>query len=339
MKKLATLSVSSIALSLALLTSCGGGVSTKPSLKSENDSIAYSYGTQVYNSGLNQYIMQLGIVTDTTMFRYQLQQQIAMESDATKKEALEKKMKSQLDSVVTANKRNTAEFLRGLTEGIKANDSQANYLHGLTIGRQIGSQMLPGLEEQIFGTDSKTHLNKDVIASAVAVGLTNSKPAMENTDMFFNRKMEEMRAKLELSKNAELEKLKAEQDAIAEKFFAENAQKEGVITLPSGLQYKIINQGNGPIATEADQVQAHYHGTLLDGTVFDSSVDRGEPATFGVTGVIKGWTEALQLMPEGSKWMLYVPQDLAYGAREAGTIKPYSPLVFEVEVLKVIKSN
>ena len=119
-------------------------------------------------------------------------------------------------------------------------------------------------------------------------------------------------------------------------FLAENAKREGVISLESGLQYEILTEGNGQIPTINDKITAHYHGTLIDGTVFDSSVDRGEPASFPVNGVIAGWTEALQIMPVGSKWKLYVPSDLAYGDRGAGQIiGPYSTLIFEVELLSI----
>ena len=108
-----------------------------------------------------------------------------------------------------------------------------------------------------------------------------------------------------------------------------------MVALPSGLQYEIIEQGNGDKPSPSSEVTVHYHGTLTDGTVFDSSVSRGEPATFGVTQVIKGWTEALQLMPSGSKWRLYIPHDLAYGAtpHPGGPIKPYMALIFEVELI------
>ena len=119
-------------------------------------------------------------------------------------------------------------------------------------------------------------------------------------------------------------------------YLRENAKREGVITLESGLQYEIINDGTGSKPTIEDNVTTHYHGTLVDGTVFDSSVDRGEPASFPVGGVIKGWTEALQLMNVGSKWKLYVPYDLAYGERGAGAqIAPYSTLIFEVELISI----
>lgn len=119
-------------------------------------------------------------------------------------------------------------------------------------------------------------------------------------------------------------------------FLRENGKRDGVTSLASGLQYEIINDGTGPKPTIEDNVTTHYHGTLIDGTVFDSSVDRGEPASFPVGGVIKGWTEALQLMAVGSKWKLYVPYDLAYGERGAGPqIGPYSTLIFDVELISI----
>jgi len=121
------------------------------------------------------------------------------------------------------------------------------------------------------------------------------------------------------------------------KFLAENSTNEGVIQLPSGLQYKVLSEGDGEIPTSRDQVKCHYHGTLIDGTVFDSSVQRGQPAVFPVNGVIQGWVEALQLMSTGSKWRLFIPSDLAYGSNGAGgAIGPNSALIFDVELLEII---
>jgi FKBP-type peptidyl-prolyl cis-trans isomerase FklB len=124
---------------------------------------------------------------------------------------------------------------------------------------------------------------------------------------------------------------------VGESFLKQNAGKENVVVTASGLQYEILKQGSGPIPKASSKVRVHYHGTLVDGTVFDSSMQRGEPLEFPVNGVIKGWTEALQLMPEGSRWKLYIPHELAYGANGAGgVIGPYSALIFEVELLKVL---
>lgn len=167
-------------------------------------------------------------------------------------------------------------------------------------------------------------------------------PFMEALDAAFNGKMPELSPE---EANGILQeyftKVQQEQASVAieagKKFLKENAKKEGVVSLESGLQYEIINEGNGDLPKSTDSVKCHYHGTLIDGTVFDSSVNRGEPATFPVNGVIAGWVEALQLMPAGSKWKLYVPSDLAYGAQGAGNlIGPHTTLIFEVELLEIV---
>lgn len=137
---------------------------------------------------------------------------------------------------------------------------------------------------------------------------------------------------------AQAQQAKKHEKNIAEgnAFLEANGKRKEVTTLPSGLQYEVLKAGNGPKPTASQSVTVHYHGTLIDGTVFDSSVERGQPATFGVTQVIQGWVEALQLMPEGSKWKLFIPYNLAYGERGAGgKIGPYATLIFEVELLKI----
>lgn len=138
-----------------------------------------------------------------------------------------------------------------------------------------------------------------------------------------------------------LQKLKAEKaeknKAAGQEFLAQNKTKPGVVTLPSGLQYQVLQEGTGPKPTAQDRVKVHYHGMLIDSTTFDSSIDRGEPLTIGVSGVIKGWTEALLLMPVGSKWKLFIPSELAYGERQAGAkISPNSTLIFDVELLEIV---
>ena len=135
---------------------------------------------------------------------------------------------------------------------------------------------------------------------------------------------------------AEMAKISEKNKKEGETFLAENKKKEGVKTLPSGLQYKVITEGTGKMPKETDTVTTHYRGTLIDGTEFDSSHKRGQPATFAVKGVIKGWTEALQLMKEGSKWQLFIPSELAYGERGAGqTIGPYATLIFDIELISI----
>ena len=167
-------------------------------------------------------------------------------------------------------------------------------------------------------------------------------PFMDALDAAFNGKMPELSPE-EANKILQeyFTKVQEEQASVSieagKKFLAENAKKEGVTTTESGLQYEIITEGKGDLPKGTDSVKCHYHGTLIDGTVFDSSVNRGEPATFPVNGVIAGWVEALQLMPIGSKWKLYVPSDLAYGAQGAGNlIGPHTTLIFEVELLEIV---
>ena len=189
---------------------------------------------------------------------------------------------------------------------------------GVNVAENLGKNIAQQFEE----------VNLDLLKAGLNAGIdTNNKSEISGAvaeqiiEEFFKSK-QELTAK------------KAQGEGAA--FLAENAKREGVISLESGLQYEILNQGNGQIPTINDKITAHYHGTLIDGTVFDSSVDRGEPASFPVNGVIAGWTEALQIMPVGSKWKLYVPSDLAYGERGAGQIiGPYSTLIFEVELLSI----
>lgn len=171
------------------------------------------------------------------------------------------------------------------------------------------------------------NINPSLMAKAVQDALKNQPLTMtkEQCDMSISNYLQQLKAD-KAAKNREA----------GLKFLAENKVKPGVLTLPDGLQYQILKEGNGPKPTAADKVKTHYHGTLIDGTVFDSSVDRGQPISFPVGGVIKGWTEALQLMPVGSKWRLFIPSELAYGDRGAGPkIGPGAALIFDVELLAI----
>ncbi len=189
-----------------------------------------------------------------------------------------------------------------------------SYALGMSMASSLVNSGLNDINVEAYSKAVSDVLNKGELEMS-------AQEANEHIQVFFSKKQEE-----QLKQNEEAGK----------KFLEENAKVEGVIVLPSGLQYQVINEGEGDIPTANDRVKCHYHGTLIDGSVFDSSVERGQPAVFGVTQVIKGWVEALQLMSVGSKWRLFVPSDLAYGAQGAGDmIGPNTTLIFEVELLGI----
>lgn len=226
-----------------------------------------------------------------------------------------------------------ADFIKGLTEGANATDKKAQaYLAGLQIGQQVGTQMFEGLKYEIFGDDSTKTISKENFLAGFIAGATEkgSLMKMEEAQTYAQKAMETIKARA-------MEEKYADNKAAGLKFLEENKGKEGVQTTASGLQYKVLTEGKGELPTDSSTVKVHYKGTLIDGTEFDSSFKRNEPATFRANQVIKGWTEALTMMPVGSKWELYIPQELAYGSRETGLIKPFSTLVFEVELLSIEK--
>lgn len=225
-----------------------------------------------------------------------------------------------------------ADFIRGINDGAtKTDKKEVAYIVGLQIGQQINTQMIPGMNMELFRGDSTQTISKaNFLAGFIDALNANALMTADSAQAY-------TRTQIEIVKAKTMEKKYGENKAAGEKFLAENKGKEGVITTPSGLQYRILKEGKGEVPTSASRVKVNYKGTLIDGTEFDSSYKRNAPATFGVTQVIPGWTEALTMMPVGSKWELYIPQELAYGAREAGQIKPFSALIFEVELLSIEK--
>ena len=224
-----------------------------------------------------------------------------------------------------------ADFIAGVVAGVSQNTPKdVAYNAGLQIGQQITGRIIEGINNQLFAGDSTQALNQDNFIAGFVSAL-KKKPGMvtpEEASAYVQTHADAIKAKA-------LEAKYGENKAAGEKFLAENAKKEGVKTTESGLQYKVIKEGKGAIPTETSTVKVHYKGTLVDGTEFDSSYNRNEPTSFRANQVIKGWTEALTMMPVGSKWELYIPQELAYGARETGDIKPFSTLIFEVELLEI----
>ena len=224
------------------------------------------------------------------------------------------------------------EFIKGLNEGANAGDNKkkAAYYAGIQIGQQIANQMVKGINHEVFGEDStKTISMKNFMAGFVS-GTTGKQGLMtlEEAQNVAQTKMQEIKAR-------EMEKTYGPNKEEGEKFLAENAKKEGVKTLESGVQYKVIKEGTGAIPADTSRVKVHYEGRLLNDSVFDSSYKRGEPITLRCNQTIKGWTDAMVHMPAGSIWEVYIPQELAYGEREQGMIKPFSVLIFKIELLEV----
>lgn len=205
-----------------------------------------------------------------------------------------------------------------MAEKFTSIEALASYAVGRQVGEQLSSQPFPGLEPD---------------ALIAGLGDVLKGQASPYKDDELRGAMDELNRRVQRMQQQQATAMAAQ----GEQFLKQNATKSGVVVTKSGLQYEVLKEGKGPKPGSEATVRVHYHGTLVDGTVFDSSVQRGEPIEFPVNGVIAGWTEALQLMPVGSKWKLYIPQDLAYGARGAGgVIGPYATLVFEVDLLRVM---
>ena len=290
----------SIVMALAVaagMASCTAQ-SPKGNIKTDIDSLSYAIG-MARTEGLEQYLAQQGI--DSTQM---------------------------------------STFLKGFNEGAqKISKEDVAYMAGLQIGQMVSKQWVEGFNQQIFGEDSTQTLSRENMLAGFVAGVVGKGGAMEMAQA-----QDYMRTKMDIIREKAIEKKYADNKAAGEKFLAENKTKEGVVTTESGLQYKIITKGTGAIPADTSKVKVNYKGTLIDGTEFDSSYKRkdkdgkSQPATFRANQVIKGWTEALTMMPVGSKWELYIPYDLAYGSRETGgQIKPFSTLIFEVELVGIEK--
>jgi FKBP-type peptidyl-prolyl cis-trans isomerase len=279
------------AVAAVMMYSCGNGT-PKANLKSDIDTVSYAIG-MAQTQGLKDYLVgRLGV--DTTYMD---------------------------------------EFIKGLNEGANAGDDKkkAAYYAGIQIGQQISSQMVKGINHELFGDDStKTISLKNFMAGFVA-GTTGKDALMtvDSASVVAQTMMRSIKAKL-------MEKEFGPNKKAGEDFLKANAKKEGVVTLPSGLQYKVLKEGKGALPKDTSRVKVHYEGRTIDGKVFDSSYKRGEATDFRANQVIPGWTEALTHMPAGSTWEVYIPQELAYGERQQGAdIKPFSTLIFKIELLEV----
>lgn len=226
------------------------------------------------------------------------------------------------------------EFIKGLNEGVNAGDDQKKsaYYIGVQIGQQISQQMIKGINYEIFGEDSTQTISlKNFMAGFVCGTLQKDGiMTMDEANLYAREKQSEIKA-------AQMEKLYGPWKEENEAFMSKMAKKDGIQKLDNGVYYEIIEEGNGEIPADTSRVKVHYEGRLINDTVFDSSYRRNEPTTFRCNQVIPGWTNALTHMPVGSKWKVYIPQSQAYGDREAGQIKPFSTLVFTIELLNIEK--
>lgn len=220
------------------------------------------------------------------------------------------------------------EFMKGVQNGARCTKPKdvaraVGFYHGL----MMSSERLDKMARPLLSSDNGTMmLNKDMFMGAFRAGLLDESPAVSEKEA--NKYLSHVQKELK-----ERSQRKYREDNKA--FLEENAKADGVTVLPSGLQYKVLVKGDGPVPAVTDRVKVHYRGMTIDGEEFDSSYKRNSPMTFSPGQVIKGWTEALTMMPVGSKWVLYIPQELGYGSRDTGPIKAYSTLIFEVELLGI----
>ena len=271
----------------------------KANLSTDIDSLSYAIG-MARTEGLDQFLMQQGI--DSTQM---------------------------------------TEFIKGFNEGAaKIDKEDVAYMAGMQIGQMVSKQWVEGFNQQIFGNDSTQSISRENLLAGFVAGVVGK----GKMDKMFAQGY--MQSQMEVVREKALKKQYADVIAEGEKFQEENKTKEGVVTTESGLQYKILTKGTGEIPADTSYVQVNYKGTLIDGTEFDSSYKRkdkdgkSQPATFRANQVIKGWTEALTMMPVGSKWELYIPYDLAYDSKASGAdIKPFSTLIFEVELVGIDKKK
>ncbi|MCM1108436.1 MAG: FKBP-type peptidyl-prolyl cis-trans isomerase [Clostridium sp.] len=226
------------------------------------------------------------------------------------------------------------EFFKGLTEGVNAGDDekQKAYMVGYNIGQRIANQMVTGINNDLFGEDSTRTISMKNFMAGFKDGASNKDNVMTMAEAreIADRIYEALRRE-------KMEKQYGENKVAGEKYMAEIAKKEGIQTLGDGIYYEVLTEGKGEIPADTSKVKVHYEGKLIDGTVFDSSYKREAPTTFACNQVIKGWTTALTHMPVGSKWVIYIPQEQAYGEADRGQIKPFSALTFTVELLEIEK--
>lgn len=223
------------------------------------------------------------------------------------------------------------QFIKGMIEGAtkESNESDEAFTKGIEVGKQV-KEMSENLSKEVYQDDSTKTVNVKNFLAGLISGLKGQAPMSSDSAGVVFQDM------LKPIQDANMEKKYGEYKAQNQKFLADNKKKEGVVTLPSGLQYKVITEGTGAIPSDTATVKCQYEGKLIDGTVFDSSYERNQPfeVNMAMPRVIPGWIEALKLMPAGSKWEVYIPAELGYGSQDMGQIKPFSTLIFTIETLQ-----
>lgn len=275
-------------------SACGNSSAPKADLKTDIDSMSYAIG--LLQSQYVRQAIQQGQVIDTTYID---------------------------------------DFVKGINEGVNAGDDKkkAAYIMGLQVGQQLSTQLVKGVNQQVFGDDSTKTISLKNLLAGFITGATGKTGLM--TPEIANQVAQ---SKMEQIKSATMTKQYGANKVAGEKWLAVNKKKPGVVTLPSGLQYKVIKEGKGAIPADTTTVQVQYEGRTIDGKVFESSYKNGNgPVSMVPAKMIPGWTQALTRMPEGSIWEVYIPQQLAYKERQAGNIKPFSTLIFKIELVKVGK--
>lgn len=286
--------VAAMAIATAVFSACGNSSTPKANLKSDVDSMSYAIGLS--QSQYFRQAIQQGQVIDTTY----------------------------IDALV-----------KGINEGANAGDDKKKgaYIIGLQIGQQLSTQLVKGVNHEVYGNDSTKTISLKNLLAGFITGATGKKGIFtpEAANQIAQTKMEAIKA-------ATMLKEYGPNKEAGEKFLAENKKKPGVVTLESGLQYKVIKEGKGAIPTDTTSVTVNYEGRTIDGKVFESTYkDDKKAVTIQPNQFIPGWTEALTHMPEGSVWEVYIPQNLGYKERQAGDIKPFSTLIFKIELVKVGK--
>lgn len=306
MKKISYMAI--MAIMAIAMASCNQTRPPKAEIESDIDSLSYALGNQLGNQVKGSGMLEQRYELDSTYY---------------------------------------AEFLRGVNDAFRAGEDKAKaaYFVGLQVGLDLNKSYLGEAEKIYFydGDTTKTFSRDNFLAAFYDV-FNGNDPMLNDSilnqiNMTFNMTMRQKAPAYEEAQQAkEMEAKYGENRKAGEKFLEENKKKEGVVTTASGLQYKVLTQGTGDVPTADQTVKVEYEGRLIDGTVFDASANHGdEPAQFQANQVIPGWTEALTMMPVGSEWELYIPQELAYGSRQAGQIEPLSTLIFKVKLIDIVK--